>query len=315
MKFIINPAARGGKARKLWEELKPEIEKDFQDAKSPISYEFTKHQMDAAEIAANCSKEKCDTVVVFGGDGTINEVVNGLMRIEKSKRPKLGIIPYGTGGDLIKTIDIPKHPRLSLKILKNSKSKFIDIGLCEFVKKNGEKTKRYYINITEFGVGGYVADMVNRYGKWARGTIPFLIFAIACNFTYKNRNVKIETDSEDERFKSFESNIRVVAVANGKVYGGGMIIAPFADPFDGLFDIVVVKDISFLETLTKIPLLYQGEKGIKKVEKTGKIAYFRARKLKIYNSENIPIEMEGEVPGHTPQYFEILPSEIEIIVP
>jgi diacylglycerol kinase family enzyme len=94
-----------------------------------------------------------------------------------------------------------------------------------------------------------------------------------------------------------------------------MQIAPYAQPDDGLLDVVIVKDMNSIETLKNLPLLYKGEKGMEQAKKTGKVLYFRAKKIEIFDSDNLMVEMEGEVPGHTPKYFEIIPKSIDFIVP
>ncbi|MEM4326538.1 MAG: hypothetical protein QXU40_04500, partial [Candidatus Pacearchaeota archaeon] len=161
---------------------------------------------------------------------------------------------------------------------------------------------------------GEVANLVNKYGKIFKGTLPFLIFAITCNLTFKNREVRIKSDSNDERFKDIKSSIRVVAVANGRFYGGGMEIAPLAKPDDELLDVVVV-NMNALETFKNLPLLYQGEKGFSKALSTGKVIYFRAKNVYVENADGLFIEMEGEVPGHSPTKFELIPKQINFIVP
>lgn len=251
----------------------------------------------------------------IGGDGTLNEVINGIMQIPIEKRPSVGIIPVGTGSDFIKTVGVPKALEKSIEVIVNGKTREIDIAKCTFKDFQGKTVERYYINITEFGMGGKVADLVNRYGKLMKGTLPFLIFALVCNFTFKNQEVIIKTDSDDERFREFKANIRVVAVANGRFYGGGMEIAPLAKPDDGLLDVVVIKDMGPFETLKNIPLLYQGEKGFSKALGTGKVLYFRAKTVEVEKSDGLLIEMEGEVPGHSPTKFEIIPRQIKFIVP
>jgi len=306
-KLIVNPKSAGGRGKKVL---------DYVNKMYPDFFEeivLTSGPLDAVELARD--SEGFDVVAFIGGDGTLNEVVNGIMGISKEKRPLIGIIPVGTGNDFIKTMKIPKDVDSAIDIISKAKSREVDVALCRYIDFEGRPVERYYINITEFGMGGEVANLVNKYGKIFRGTFPFLIFALLCNFTYKNKLVRIITDSEQEEFRDISAEIRVVAVANGRFYGGGMEIAPFAQPDDGLLDVVIVKDMGPLETLKSMPLLYQGEKGLEKAKKTGKVIYFRAKKVQIQNSDGLLIEMEGEVPGHSPESFEIIPKQISVIVP
>ncbi len=307
IKLIINPKSAGGRGKKVANY----IGEKYQNLFSEIV--FTSRPLEAIELAKN--SEGFDRVCFVGGDGTLNEVLNGIMQIQENLRPAMGIIPVGTGSDFIKTMNIPKDTDKAIELILKGKTKKVDVGLCEFIDSKGETLKRYYINITEFGMGGEVARLVNKYGKIFRGTIPFLIFALICNFTYKLKRVRIKTDSDEEMFRDFEANVRVVAVANGRFYGGGMQIAPFAEPDDGKFDVVVVKDMGPIETLKSLPLLYQGKEGLEKAKRTGKVLYFKATRVEIENSDNLLIEMEGEVPGHTPKSFHIIPKQIDFIVP
>jgi len=307
IKLIVNPKSGGGDGKKIANY----ISEKYQHLFSEIV--FTSGPCEAIDLAKN--SENFDAVCLIGGDGTLNEVINGVMQIDEKKRPKVGIIPVGTGNDFIKTIGISKNPDDAITTILNMKTKKLDVAICEFLDFSGKPQKRYYINITEFGMGGEVANLVNKYGKIFKGTIPFLLFALVCNFTFKNKTVRIKTDCEDEKFQDIEANIRVVAVANGKFYGGGMQIAPYAQPDDGLLDVVIVKDMNSIETLKNLPLLYKGEKGVEQAKKTGKVLYFRAKKVEVFEADNLMIEMEGEVPGHTPKYFEIIPKSIDFIVP
>ena len=306
-KLIVNPKSAGGKGKKIADYISERYSDFFEEIV------FTSAPLEAVELAEK--SDGFDIVAFIGGDGTLNEVVNGVMKIPKERRPLVGIIPVGTGNDFIKTMGIPRDVDSAMEIISNAKSKDLDVAICQYTDFKGESISRYYINITEFGMGGEVAQLVNKYGKIFRGTIPFLIFAFVCNFTYKNKLVRIKTDSDEENFRDFSAEVRVVAVANGRFYGGGMEIAPFAEPDDGLLDVVVVKDMGAFETLKNIPLLYQGEKGLEKAKKTGKVLYFRAKKVEVEDSDGLLIEMEGEVPGHSPTKFEIIPKEIKFIVP
>ncbi|MCX7734117.1 MAG: diacylglycerol kinase family lipid kinase [bacterium] len=306
-KLIVNPNASGGRAKKIANI----IGEKYQNLFSEIV--FTKRPLEAIELASK--SDGFEKLCFIGGDGTLNEVINGVLQIPLQRRPAVGIIPVGTGSDFIKTLGIPKSVEHSVEVIVNGKTRDLDVAKCVFKDFNNRTVERYYINITEFGMGGEVANLVNKYGKVLKGTLPFLIFAIVCNFTFKNREILIRTDSENEKFREFRANIRVVAVANGRFYGGGMEIAPRAKPDDGLLDVVIVKDMGSFETLKNMPLLYQGEKGFSKALDTGKVLYFRAKKVEIENSDNLMIEMEGEVPGHSPTKFEILPKQIKFLVP
>lgn len=298
MKVIVNPAAAGGKAGKIWEKIKS---KGFEAI-------FTGGAGDAIKLAEELSGE--ESFCFVGGDGTLNEIINGLLSAEIPAKPTIGIIPIGSCGDFVKTLGIPNNPTEAIEIIKRGHSETFDAGICEFTGWDGKPARRFFINITEIGIGGYVADMVNRYGKWARGTLPYLVFAIYQLFKYKNRRMRIMLDGK----RRFEADIRILAVANGKYYGGGMKIAPFADPKDGLFDVVIVKDMGALESFIKIPKLYSGEHAAKRELEKGKIIYERVKKVEVEGAEGMPFEMEGEVPGVDTRYFEILPKAVRFFV-
>ncbi len=305
-KLIINPNSAGGRGRRIANYVAEKYQHLFSEVV------FTSAPEEAIELAKN--SELFDTVCFIGGDGTLNEVVNGIMQIPDGRRPKIGIIPVGTGNDFIKTLGIPKNVDSAIDIICNGRVKRVDVATCTFRKFGGEKVSRFYVNITEFGMGGEVANLVNKYGKVFRGTIPFLIFAIVCNFKYKNKKIKMVTNSVDDRFKLIEPEIRVVAVANGRFYGGGMEIAPFAQPDDGMLDITVV-ELGPFETLSKIRLLYKGKKGLEEAKKTGKISYFNATEVQVEGADGLMIEMEGETPGHSPEKFQLIPKQLDFIIP
>ncbi len=306
VKLIVNPNASGGRAKKIANIIGEKYQNIFTEIV------FTSRPLDAIDIARK--SEGFSKVCFIGGDGTLNEVINGIMQIPFEKRPSVGIIPVGTGSDFIKTMGIPKSVEDAVEVIFNGKVKTLDVARCVFKDFNGNDVERYYINITEFGMGGEVANLVNKYGKVFKGTLPFLIFAVICNLTFKNKEIRIRSDSSDEKFRDIKANIRVVAVANGRFYGGGMEIAPLAKPDDELLDVVIVS-MKALETFKSLPLLYQGEKGFSKALSTGKVTYFRAKNISIENADGLFIEMEGEVPGHSPKKFEIIPKQINFLVP
>ena len=247
-------------------------------------------------------------VITVGGDGTNNEVVNGFFENKRNLFPKakLGFVNRGTGGDWRKTIGLPAEWDKCVEILKNGKEKTIDIGWLKFHDHVGKEVERYFINIASFGIGGYVDDIVNKTTKFFGGKVSFFWGTLKATLTYKNKRVKLKIDGRDLG----ELKIYNVAVANGKYFGGGMMVAPEADPSDGLFDIVIMGDLSLMEILSLAKDIYKGTHLQKE-----KITFLKGKKVEAYSEEEALFDIDGEAPGKVPAEIEIIPDSLQIVVP
>ncbi|MFA6033613.1 MAG: diacylglycerol kinase family protein [Myxococcota bacterium] len=301
---IVNPNSANGSTRKQW----PRIEALLRESIGEFETAFTKSQGDATPLALDAAKRGCDLVISVGGDGTNNEVVNGLLAEgAPAIGPALGFVPRGTGGDLRKTLQIPNIVEEAVKILAAGKPRKIDAGRMTITGHDGRPVVRHYINITSFGIGGLVDQKVNCSTKALGGKMSFFIGTAKALMQYSNQLIRISFDDGAPE----EMRVNNVAVANGKFFGGGMMIAPEASLYDGLFDVVILGDMTKLEMMKNGSKVYTGTHM-----PHPKIRHLRARKVvaePVNPADKVLLDVDGEAPGMLPATFEVLPGALTVI--
>lgn len=288
--FIINPIAGNGKALEEWEKNKIKIFKNFGEQ----NYEFTKYPGHAIEISKKISNEDFDLIVSVGGDGTLNEVVNGLVNSNKT----IVILPFGTGSDFGKTIGIRNLDDFLISV-KNGKKIKVDIGNVYFTEQS---FSRYFINILEIGFGAEVMNYVNKHKSL--GKYSFILGIISTLSKMKKFDLNIQLNTIKKTFSTIE-----VIVANGKYFGGGMLASPDSKIDDGFLNLHILKSFSKLTSVIRLRNLISGE-YIKK----GYSYDFISNEIFVENS-GILVEMDGDVIGKTPIKITILEKKIEFLIP
>jgi len=301
-KIIVNPKSANGRTLKLW----PQIEAIIHENLTDFDHEFTREQHDATRITAESLKAGYEMIVCIGGDGTINETANGFFENGKpiKKDAVLGILCMGTGGDFIKTAGIPKDFKEAVKVLGGRHTMPCDIGHITLQSHAGKIVEHYFINITDFGMGGDVVYRVNNSSKILRGFMSFLWGIIRSQLYYRNKTVELEVDGKPIG----ERKIKNVIVANGQYFAGGMRIAKNALLDDGQFDVIIMGNLTAWESLKWIRKLYSGDI----VEFQEKVEYFHARHVKATSIHDVMIDMDGEQPGRLPATFRVLPGVIKM---
>jgi len=255
----------------------------------------------ATELARQARTAGIGTVVAAGGDGTIHEVVNGLMAGEGAM-PVLGIVSGGSGCDYAKTFGISDDPAIALARIESADApRIVDAGLITCRAASGE-AKRYFCNIAEVGIGPEVVDRAARMPRRLGGAVYFAGFCLTLP-RYKRRPSEIRMDAE-----SYSGPLTNLVVAIGQVFGGGMRVAPHADPSDGLFD-VQVQFGSKWDYVTGIAKVYRGTHI-----PHPRVREARAAHLEVSCDPPALIEADGEVLGHTPATFSLLPGALRIKV-
>jgi YegS/Rv2252/BmrU family lipid kinase len=288
--FIINPTAGKGKSLKLI----PEIEKAFKSRKEQYIMEITERPGHATEIARRYVSTDDYRVYSVGGDGTLNEVLNGMAGSSSS----LAVIPAGSGNDFIKSITTYDDIKKLLNQTIDGHEKNIDLG---------KVNDKYFINIASLGFDAEVVKNTNRVKKLPliSGSVAYVLGILITLYRNKKENLKISIDGN-----TFEQPSLLTAVANGKYYGGGMLAAPAADLNDGKFDIFVVKHLSRLKILELFPKFIKGEHT-----NLPYVSFFRGSKVEISCDGNISINIDGELGTVRRAVFEIIPNAVKIIVP
>jgi len=303
---IVNPRSQGGKLGKRWPELADTIGRAF-----PFDEAITKAPGDATRLAREALRGGAERIVAIGGDGTINEVVNGFfdeVGAPIAREASLGLIPFGTGGDFRRTFHLPTEVAEAAKVIAANRRRRIDVGKLEFTATGGARTLRMFANIASFGVSGVVDRIVNESGK-KLGRLSFMLASARAVWSYKNQRVQMVFDGTDR----VDATINTVAVANGKFFGGAMKVAPEAEPDDGLFDVVSIGDVSFGDLLRNNRRLYKGTHiGLDKIS---------SRRARVVEAEPVEpgavveLDVDGEAPGRLPARFEIVPGALWMVVP
>lgn len=298
---MANPVAGNHAVSKNW----PTLQKKIQNLFGEFDFEFTARGGDAAVITRRALQNGCETIVALGGDGTINEVVNGFFENGRLVNPnaKLGIIPMGTGGDFVKTLKIPENEEAAQRIFSGQSQK-CDVGLVRY-QYGEEMQSRYFINIADAGFGAAVVERVRQSTKAMGPFFAYLTGLLRALATYKNQIVKIKIDDLPE----FEEPVVAVVVANGQFFGGGMWIAPKANLADGQFEVVIIGDVSRPDIIANIHKLYNGT-----LAGHPKVRYLQGRTISLNAESSVSIEADGEQIGTLPARFEVLPAMINVLI-
>ena len=298
---VVNPASCAGKTGRAW----PELRRALAAAGVEVEERLTREPRQATELTRQALRDGAGRVVAVGGDGTLNEVVNGFFDEDGAPIATdavLGLVPSGTGGDFRRTAGIPVGAAAA-PILATGANRPVDVGRLTL----DGAAPRHFVNIADCGIGGEVVARVNRSSKRAGGTATFLWHSLASLLSYRPRAARVEIDGTVE-----EGRYQNVVVANGRYFGGGMRVAPDADLGDGQFDVVLFGDLPKVRSITGIRRIYAGthigQPGIRMI---------RARRVRVTPLEDPPLgfEMEGEEVGPAPATLEILPGAVRLCVP
>jgi diacylglycerol kinase (ATP) len=242
-----------------------------------------------------------DLLVVVGGDGTLNEVVNGVAELDA----ELAVLPAGTGQDFGRTHGIPTRFDDAVRVALEGVPRRVDLGRVEYRDHEGRDAVRFFANVGSMGMSGAVAARANGMSKRLGGRVTFL-YALTREFVaWKNTEVRVTLDDAERRGPMHD-----VLVANGEWHAGGMRVAPGAEPDDGLFQVIMIGDVTKLDFLTTSPRLYSG-----KYVSHRKIEMLTSATVAVDAAEPLPLELEGEPIGTTPVRFAIVPQALRVRVP
>lgn len=301
---IVNPESNKGRTGKRWQQIKSALKSFIKEFK----YEFTEKPNHAAEISRSAIQDGSELIIGVGGDGTLNEIVNGFFIDRNIINPEtaLGVIPSGCGSDLSRSLNIPLNLKDALSLITSASSHSIDIGKVKYKDFSGKDQERYFLNVSDFGIGGEVVKRVNqnRMKKKATSYFRSLLSAFA---NFKNKKLFIKID--DQALPCDEYMIG--AISNGKIFGKGMKIAPNARLDDGLFDVVLIKGMKTLEFCRNALRIYSGSHLTHP-----KVTLIQGKKVEVESvsetDEEVLIEGDGELLGGVPAVFEIFPRIIPV---
>jgi len=294
-------AAGGGKTKTDW----PQIAQILQ--REGVRYEpyFTDRRLHASIIARNKIKEGYSKIIVVGGDGTMNEVINGVFSQKRihTTEVMLGMISVGTGNDWAKTFNIPADYDSAVETIKQQKTFIQDAGLVNY-RKNGKEWNRYFVNIAGMGFGARVVERSNRMKeKGKSGPLLYFYNIFYSLIQYRSKKAVIEIDGTSYNRKIFSLNVGI-----GKYNGGGMIQVPHAIADDGLYSITLIKKIGKLNVIANMKKLYNGT-----ITQHSKVETYMARSVQIDGPALLKVETDGESLGHGPVSFKIIPRSVTVI--
>lgn len=294
--LILNGISR--KKKIFYQDTYPAISKKFE-----LEVFETQRAGHAVELSHQAAENDFDFIVTAGGDGTLNQVVNGVLSSSNKPLPVLGLIPLGSGNDFARMCGLSTNPQSFIDLAEANQPKPVDVGRITCQNQKGDEVIRYFINACSIGMG---PDVVKRLEKSDRSLGPMLTYwkAITTTFlTHRPQEIECKTPAWEYR-----GRIRVLAIANGRSLGNSLFIAPDASPDDGVFNTFIAGDIPFLKFL-----IYQQRLKSREKIKDAMITYNKATDVELSAPESCPIETEGELAGYLPARIEIIPSGIRFL--
>jgi YegS/Rv2252/BmrU family lipid kinase len=298
---ILNPVSGRGQAARL----RSRVESALRASDLDFTLLQSQRPLHAVELGAQAVRDGYEIIISAGGDGTLNEIVNGLMRAraEGFSSPALGVVGIGTGNDFAASLNMPAKIEDAVSAIKAGTRRPIDIGLLNGC---GFPEGRYFANCVGVGfdaAGGVLAEKIT----WTRGLLAYLIAALQNIFLYyRAPTLKIQLDSETIHMPSL-----LVSIMNGTRIGGGFHTAPDARPDDGLFDLCIAEEVSRPRMLTLLPHFLKGTQATQP-----EIAMKRSRQITLTATKGVmPVQVDGEILAHDCRKLsvQILPAQIEVL--
>ena len=291
---IINPTSGNGSSRQKWPQIKTLLESYNFD----FDFAFTEHENHSQELIQQAIENGFYNIICVGGDGTLHNIVNGIMNQTNvsSNQVPIGMVPIGTGNDWIKTHNIPNDFEKAIQLIKTGNKKIQDLGKIEFLDE--DRNPVFFNNLAGVGFDGFVVSKVHKYKHF--GALAYLTGAALGLFTFKNFKSKVVVDN-----KEINSKTLMVLVGLCNYSGGGMQLTKNANPFDGLFDISIAKDIGKLDVIKNLTKLFNG-----KIVNHKKVETLKNEAVSIIiDEEDLPfIQADGELIGQGNINLSVVPK-------
>jgi len=298
--FIVNPTSGGGLAGRNWPVLRDMLPAAGIDS----SCHFTQSRGHGIGLARRAYEAGQRNFVAVGGDGTANEVLNGLLAAcgRDTQELSLGVVPWGTGNDWARYYGFSPAPEDCVKMLKSGNLYLQDIGRVTLVGPGGASRTRHFLNCAGTGLDSYLlGQMQSAGGSRSR----YLVHVLKCLFKYRAARLRLDMEGE-----LLEELVLLLEVCVGKYAGAGMRFAPAASADDGIFEVLVVEDMSAFRLLRSLPVLYNG--GIRQHPA---VKSRRCRNLSVAARTTQYLHCDGELAGQLPARIEIMPRVLRVLVP
>ena len=301
---VVNPAAGGGRLAAIW----PDIARAFEHRLKTLTVSFTSRAGNGAALAEQFVRDGAELVIAAGGDGTASQVADGILRAGGGTQ--LGIVPVGTGRDFMRNFGMGRDEMAAMEAICSGRTRQIDAGRVSYLDDSGMPAIRHFINVASLGVSGPTVRAVNaaKQGRQVSAKLVFYFHTLRELFRYREQDVRVVFDDGEVR----EFRTALVAVANGRFFGGGMMIAPDAALDDGLFDVLLYRPEGKLRMLLDFNLIYKGAHT-----KLPRVTIKRARSLEVLPAGGKPentaiLDIDGESPGRIGAKFEVLPRALTL---
>ena len=308
--IIVNPKSASGATRDNWSSIASDLRTHF----GPFQVAFTKGPGDGVDLARRSAQDGRKFIIACGGDGTINEIANGILT--SGTDCELGIFPSGTGGDFRRTFNIPSEKREAARALREGTTRAIDVGRITYQDHDGEKVSRYFLNVSSFGLAASIIERVKGSTSldWlpvdsVRGRASFALSTLQEVVGLGTTNVRVKIDDDEEKPLTTVN----FCVANARYFGGGMMIAPEAKIADGFLDVINIGDIKTAKILLRAYTLYRGTHLALTEVKDRRAKRIEARPFN--DGEEVHIEVDGELLGKLPAVYEVVPEALKVRVP
>ena len=303
---IINPAAGSGAGHDLFRHREHEL----LDVIGEFELRFTSQRGDAETITAHALREGPRDIFVVGGDGTINEVVNGMFAGESPAHAagsRLALLGGGTGSDLMRTLGLDSFDN-TLEAIRDRRSIEVDVAkvVCQ-CRSSGSLVERLYVNIASFGLSSMANLEVSRFSAIG-GSVAYAAATAWSLIGWSNPRVRITYSNAEGALRAYEGAVVMGAFANGRYFGSGMLIAPGAELADGLLNMVLVGDMRRRDIVRFARHLYDGS-HIKHPDVVSAVA----TRVDVEGPANVMIEADGDVLGHLPASFELSPHTLSVV--
>ncbi len=300
---IVNPKAGNGRTSKIW----INVESSLKQSIGPFKSIQTTCRGDAKHLTRQEIKNGTLRIVAVGGDGHLNEVINGFIEndLPFNRDAALSFLMTGTGCDFQRSLEIPTNLKSAIENLRLAKERQIDVGKVTFTKSDGTKHVRYFGNIASFGLSGAVDRYIENCHPPAflKGTPLFFWATIKTVLTHPNQPVKFQIDDGPEQ----QIQTRLGLLANGRYFGGAMLAAPKAELDNCMLDLLMLKEISLAKFLWHLPKIYKGAHL-----KLPEVFFQKVRKFKASSEESVILDIDGESPGYLEATFEVLPRILKM---
>ncbi len=298
--IIINPVSAGGRTQKRLDEILDAVKVEFG---FDWTLDFTRSPGEATALTQQVLRSGCNLIIAVGGDGTIQEVVNGFFSNDRlvNTKAELAVVSSGTGQGFAQSLGLTGSIAEQVAVAARGKRKLVDVG--RIIQRNGTHSVRYFVNECQLGIGGAVVKTVQHNHKLFGGTIAFGAATFQTVFRHQNQSMSLRLDGG----RMVSGRYTGVVIANGAFTGGGMNLAPGAVMDDGRFDIVIMNDLSIPQRLLNLPKIYNGSHV-----RSRHFECFVTKRLSIESDEEVLIAADGELLGTTPCEVEILQQVLPV---